>query len=120
MASPSVLVVDPAEETQEVLRAALESRGMRILQARVARQAVDLAQAHRPSVIVLDLDADDHQNGASLRQAMRDGSIDENTPVILLGTILRDTRPSEECLPRPFHYAPLIRRIEALVNSRAA
>ena len=51
-----VLIVDRSEENQEVLRTALERRGLRILAASRARQGMDLARAYRPDLIVLDLE----------------------------------------------------------------
>ncbi len=122
--SDCVLVVDPAEETQEVLRFALESRGLRILQARAAAQAVDLAREHRPDVIVLDLEIETDELQADggppqWSETIRAQAGAAETHVILLGTLRQARRSGEELMAKPYHYAPLIQRIEAILESRS-
>jgi DNA-binding response OmpR family regulator len=53
------LVVDRSEDTQEVLQAALERPGVRILAANRAQRGLELARQHRPDLIVLDVELDD-------------------------------------------------------------
>ena len=52
----SVLIVDPLEETREVLRTALESRGVRILATDEPARGLALAREHGPDLIVLDVE----------------------------------------------------------------
>lgn len=113
----SVLIVDSSEETREVLRTALEKRGMRILSASRADEGLVMARQHRPDLIVLDMEM---QPGCT--EAVTDGFTDESrqhdTPLVLLGTARRCRlqMPREQFVAKPYHYTPLIRRIEALLE----
>ena len=114
----SVLIVDGCPETQEVLRTALERRGLRILAATRARRGLELARRHQPDLIVLDLEVDD--SGAEdvgapfVRESGR-----RHTPLIMLGTVRRHrTDPSGgEFILKPYHFGPLIHRIEELLSA---
>ena len=115
----SVLIVDESEDTRAVLRTALERRGVEILEAARAEQGVALARQHQPGVIVIDVDstgADDPQ----LRAELVNGCPSCPTPLVLLGTTSgrSATSDGESCVPKPYHFAPLIRRIEALLEGR--
>jgi CheY-like chemotaxis protein len=50
-----VLVADDHADTRAVLKAILESRGWRVLEARDGLECLRLARAERPAVLVLDL-----------------------------------------------------------------
>jgi CheY-like chemotaxis protein len=118
---PSVLIVDQSEDTREVLRAALERRGVQILEAAEARQGIDLARRHHPEVIVLDLEceaADDSDVQAEYDAEAREGT----GALVVLGKARRyeDKLPSDRILPKPYHYAPLIRTIERLLDTAKA
>jgi CheY-like chemotaxis protein len=116
---PSVLIVDSSEETREVLRTALERRGVRILAARCTRQGLELARTHHPDLIVLDLEVE----GAAAEP--RDMSAPfaaqsraDRAPLIVLGSVRRPGPPADaEFVAKPYHYGPLIRRIEELLGS---
>ena len=114
----SVLIVDRSEETREVLKTALERRGVRTFSASRAGRGLELAREHRPDLIVLDLETE----GPSLREEcipFAAQSQANRTPLVLLGSIRRDlsSLPAGEFVPKPYHYGPLIRRIEELLNA---
>ena len=112
----SVLIVDSSQENREVLRTVLERRGLRILAADRAGQGLELAQQHQPDLIVLDLETDGSTPEA-IYAPFANQSRRRQTPLVLLGT-LRDnsTGPAAgEFVSKPYHYGPLIRRIEELV-----
>jgi CheY-like chemotaxis protein len=105
----SVLIVDPSEESREVLQTALERRGLRTFSAGEARRGLDLARRHHPDLIVLDLELDD---------CGTDQFGENNTPLVLLGSLRRgDPLTAGEFVPKPYHYAPLIRKIEELLEA---
>jgi CheY-like chemotaxis protein len=52
----SVLIIDRSAESREVLKMALERRGMRIFEAAGAEDGLRLARQHRLDLIVLDLE----------------------------------------------------------------
>jgi two-component system cell cycle response regulator DivK len=115
----SVLIVDAMEETREVLRSALESRGVRILEASEADEGLALARRHRPDLIVLDLEvssAPEQNVSGDFEQTSRD----HHTSLVLLGTARHhlpaaDPESVGQFVAKPYHYAPLIRKIEALL-----
>jgi CheY-like chemotaxis protein len=55
MAAGLVLLVDDYEDALDIYRAYLAHRGYQVLVARNGREAVDMARAHRPDLILLDL-----------------------------------------------------------------
>lgn len=112
----SVLVVDPLEETREVLRTSLERRGVRILAASAPEQGLAMARQHHPSLIVLDLECQRDQTGAS--DALAAESLADETPLVVLGSARRAPAalPSDRFVSKPYHYGPLIRKIEELLE----
>jgi CheY-like chemotaxis protein len=112
-----VLVVDPLEETREVLRTALELRGVRILATGEPAQGLALARQHVLDLIVLDV-----EHLASAPTAVADDfaaqSRERSTPLLLIGgRARRDGVPPERFVSKPYHYGPLIRKIEELLAS---
>jgi len=121
---PSVLIVDHSDDTREVLQTALQRRGCRTLTAGQAQAGLELARRHRPDLIVLDLELD--ESGADDFPArFAEQSRTQGTPLVMLGgvrrhpTILRmvPDLPEGELVPKPYHYGPLIRRIEELLGT---
>lgn len=130
----SVLIVDRSQETREVLQTALERRGVRTLAAGRAEKGRELARLHQPDLIVLDLELDDSSaeqfstpsSGVDVSPA---NSQPGDTPasqnpayqprMILLGNLRgwRDRLPEGEFVRKPYHYGPLIRKIEELLAS---
>lgn len=112
---PSVLIVDRSAESREVLRTVLASRGVRILEAAGASQGLELCRRHHPEVVVLDLDsAAPHDD--EMRRAYQSQTAGDDASLVVLGT-LRDAAPDQgRYVPKPYHYAPLIRTIEELLK----
>jgi CheY-like chemotaxis protein len=118
---PSVLIVDSSEDTREVLQTALARRGMRTYFASRATQGLDLARRLRPDLIVLDLELEDCEEGEGwdwVGAAAEDGEVPGHPRLVLLGTARRNSAhwPPSEFLPKPYHYAVLVRKIEELLT----
>jgi DNA-binding response OmpR family regulator len=113
----SVLIVDRSEETREVLQTALNRRGVRTFTARHASEGVELGRRHHPDLIVLDLEIDDVNLEHSTQSFWADRE-DNSIPIILLGSLRRKQAqiPGSEFVSKPYHYGPLIRRIEELLK----
>ena len=116
-AQQSVLIVDRSAENREVLQTALERRGLRIFSAGKARQGLELAREHHPDVIVLDLELDDSSE-ESVSASFAEQSRTDRAPLVLLGSLRRPALPEGEFVAKPYHYGPLIRKIEELLNAR--
>ncbi|NQU22833.1 MAG: hypothetical protein HQ567_16260 [Candidatus Nealsonbacteria bacterium] len=115
---PSVLIVDPSEETREVLRTALERRGVRTFLAQGAEPGLKLAQQNHPDLVVLDLELNAGEPEQLAAPFARQSRV-EGTSLVMLGTLRRGrgNLPPGEFVPKPYHYGPLIRRIEEILDT---
>jgi CheY-like chemotaxis protein len=115
-ATKRVLVVDGLSETEEVLRAVLEPRGLSVDRIRSAATE-ELAAKRRPSVMVLHVDEEPLPNSAPPGW--------QNVPRILIGAAKFSdgdagaATASEHYLEQPFQYGELIRTIERLLAAAA-
>lgn len=111
-AAQRVLVVDGLMETEEVLRAVLEPRGLEVDRVRGPRFG-NFPAKERPSVVVLHLD--DAQPFA------RRAAEWPNVPRIVIGAaqpaVDAGANADERFLEKPFHYGELIRAIEVLLTA---
>jgi CheY-like chemotaxis protein len=112
-----VLIVDGSNESRQILRTALERRGMRIFEAARSEDGLALARRHRPDLIVLDLEiaaADDGTDPGDFAAC----AADFETSLVLLGTARRRaTAPAGQFVAKPYHYQPLILKIEQLLRA---
>ncbi len=108
----SVLIVDRSEETREVLKTALERRGLRTFAASRGGRGLELARRHHPDLIVLDLELDDSDPETFAEQSRAD-----KAPLVVLGSVRREPLGISEAefVAKPYHYGPLVRRIEELL-----
>jgi CheY-like chemotaxis protein len=116
----SVLIVDPSDESRSVLRTILEHRGLRIFEASRAEEGLELARSHRPDLIVVDLEvapAEDDSVSAGYEAESRHNQ----AALTLLGNVRRASAdaPREGFVSKPYHYAPLVRKIESLLEAVA-
>jgi DNA-binding response OmpR family regulator len=116
----TVLIVDQSQETREVLRMALERPSTRILEASRAEQGLALARQHHPDVIVLDLEIDTSAT-EEVTAGFTQQSEADHSPLVMLGNARRVRRnfPSGQFVDKPYHYGPLIRKIELLLDGAA-
>ena len=115
--SRSVLIVDYSDESREVLRTVLERRGVSILEARQGVEGLKILRQQHPDVVVVDLE-NDHDGEGSLENAYHDESQRNETSLVVLGRVSahRDTGRCSQVISKPYHYGPLIRTIEQLLE----
>lgn len=115
-----VLIVDESAESREVLRTALERDGTDIFEASRADQGLALARTCRPDLIVLDMEAET-VGATDLAEDFRQTTEATGTPVLVLATArkLAGGLPRGEFVAKPYHFGPLIRRIEELLDQRS-
>ena len=113
----SVLIVDQSDQSREVLRTVLERRGVMIYEASGAEDGLRLARRHCPNVIVLDLEAIP-TGAASATDRLGAQWRACNTPMVLLGNARRAeaSLSNSQVVRKPYHYGPLIRKIEGLIE----
>jgi CheY-like chemotaxis protein len=116
--SPRVLIVDASRESREVLRMLLELRGATAIEADGPEQALQLADSLHPDLILLDADSDSTVNGAPTDD-LRQAASRNNTPIVILGKLrqLHGERESGRIVTKPYHYGPLIRTIDGLLDA---
>lgn len=117
-----ILIVDRSEDSREVLRIALERRGVEILEASGLDDGLALAHQHHPKVIVLDIE---HETGASDDpcRPFAEPHGGKSPSLVVLGraklpvSTSPDGPPAQvgHFLSKPYHYGPLIRKIEELL-----
>ena len=124
--SASVLIVDRSEETRDVLRTILQTRGVNIFEAKQGAAGLELLREQHPHVVVLDLEVDDDCTG--LQGAYEDESRRDGTSLVMLGKVKGSNRSDDgdkssetrHVIEKPYHYGPLIRTIEQLLQQHEA
>lgn len=112
-----VLIVDRSSETRELLRTVLEQRGMQILEASATEQGLELARQHRPHVIVVDLERSGSESQTKAAGIASQWRSQDARLLFLSGSRAKSLdRAAGEFVQKPYHYAPLLRKIEALLE----
>jgi DNA-binding NtrC family response regulator len=116
---PSVLIVDQSEDSREVLRFALARRGVSTFEATHGNEALELARQYQPKVVVVDLEGDPAAEEALCKQFAVQSRW---PPVVMLGRVhcpavrAGAENNSPQFFRKPYHYGPLLRRIEELLE----
>jgi hypothetical protein len=111
-----VLIVDPSADNRQVLATALDREGIDILQARGWETARQLWQERSPQLVV----ADETTFEPAVFPQHRLGTDDEPTWIVLGSFRAPAQHLPVHVVPKPYHYAPLIRRILALLEGADA
>ena len=116
---PLVLVVEDEPQVRRFLRAALSSRGYRLLEAATAREAEQLATSHLPDLLLLDLGLPD-RDGIELTRALRGWT---RAPIIVLSARGREEDKvhaldagADDYLTKPFGVNELLARIRVALR----
>jgi DNA-binding response OmpR family regulator len=114
--SPRVLIVDASRESREVLRMLLELRGATTIEAEDPEEALRLTQAVQPDLIVFDTDSDPTVSGEPTND-LREAAGRNHTPIVILGKLrqVNGSWESGQIVTKPYHYGPLIRKIDGLL-----
>ena len=112
-----VLLVDASDDNREVICTALRRRGIGTIDTSAPQQGLEWARELSPDVIVLETEWEKGSAEEICRQyasASRSGS----ARMLLLGTtksLSNETDQFTSHIAKPYHYAPLIRKIEELI-----
>jgi two-component system, OmpR family, response regulator VicR len=118
----TVLVVDDEFGTVEVLVAALEDAGYRVLTAANGRRALERLEENKPDLVVSDFMMP-LMDGATLVQAMRSNPEYREIPVIMMSAapeaaLRRHLDGYEAFLRKPFRVPALLELIASMLNRR--
>ncbi len=81
-AGHTVLVVDDEHDSRFLLRHHLTDFGLRVIMAENGREGIEVAKAHQPDLITLDLEMPDMDGWEALRRMKADPSI-RHIPVVI-------------------------------------
>ncbi len=116
--SQSILIIDDSIDSRQVLRTALERNGRQILEAGHPDLGLELAEKHQPALVIWDFDSDNSQT-EKLADCLKSQLRDQQTSIVVLGKASRSLAdlPRSEIVAKPYHYGPLIHKIESLLKS---
>lgn len=119
---PKILICDDEDVLRALVRASLERGDYEVLEARDGDEAVQVADAERPQLILLDMMMP-RRTGLEVLEHVRGDASLAATPVIMLTArtqendrIAADAAGATIFLPKPFSPSELV----ALVNSTLA
>jgi two-component system KDP operon response regulator KdpE len=120
---PLVLVVEDEAQVRRFLRAALSSRGYRLVEATGVREAEQLATSHNPDVYLLDLALPDGE-GVDLARRLREWT---KAPIIVLSARGREEDKvnaldagADDYLTKPFGVNELMARLRVALRHAQA
>jgi two-component system cell cycle response regulator DivK len=79
--APLILIVDDNERNRRLAGAVLRAAGLRTIEAASGGEAVTLAAAHLPDVVLLDLELPD-MHGAEVARKLREGARTAHIPLV--------------------------------------
>jgi len=114
--STQVLIVDESDESRDILRTLLARGGADTLEATRPDQAAELIDRQRPDLILFDADCD-HSSCGGPTESLKAAANRNHTPIVFLGTVgnRQKKATSTQIISKPYHYGPLIRKIEELL-----
>jgi signal transduction histidine kinase/CheY-like chemotaxis protein/transcriptional regulator with GAF, ATPase, and Fis domain len=116
---PTILVVDDEPEVRSVLRSHLERSGYRVLEAGLALEAIEVAQARRPDLITMDVLLPD-LDGLETVRLLRQHADTRAIPVVVLtgGGGREDDAAEIPSLVKPVDEATLLQVVRAALAGR--
>lgn len=126
VANRRVLIVNGSKDSREVLKTALERRGLEILVAAATQEGLLMAQRHHPRVIVLD--AEDDPAGEDAACDRFKTTSERGATLVVLGSVKLcqaarrrvdagiSPDGGKSIVSKPYHFGPLIRKIEELAG----
>ena len=120
-APPSVLVCDDDDVVVEVVTALLEQRGCRVISAGSGKEALDLAAAERPDVILLDL-LMPGISGWTATAALKERPETSDIPIVILSALTPQEREAPVpdiagWVAKPVDEANLIRALDSALTA---
>jgi two-component system KDP operon response regulator KdpE len=116
---PVVLVVEDEAQVRRFLRAALASRGYRVVEATTMREGEQLATSHNPDVYLLDLGLPDG-DGVELARRLREWT---KAPIVVLSARGREEDKvnaldagADDYLTKPFGVNELLARLRVALR----
>lgn len=126
MAQRKALVVDDEFHIVQVVAIKLRNNGFEVLTAENGAQAFQMAQEHRPDIIITDYQMP-VLSGIELIEKLRQNPDTEQTPVIMLTArnfSIDDDQKERlgiaDCLSKPFSPREVLQTVEEVLNQNTA
>jgi CheY-like chemotaxis protein len=122
----TIMVVEDNEPSRDALCRRLERRGYRVLPAVDGREAVDLAHAARPDLILMDLGLPGIDGWEATRQLKGDLETRHIPVIVLSAHALTNDRDGalaaggDDFETKPIRFQQLLDKIDALLAKRVA
>jgi len=122
-----LLIVDDEKEVLELLNKKLTSAGYQIIETQLGQEAVELAKAQKPDLILLDIVMPDIDGGDVVNR-LRDDPTTQKIPIIFLSGIVHQAgqnRDSYEitvsgqkfsAIPKPFNFEYLLGKLRKILQ----
>ncbi len=114
------MIVEDDQSTLQMLTASVEKAGYGVLVSETGEEALALARAHRPDLIVLDLLLPDG-NGLDVCKSLRSDSDTQNIPIIMVTSLGEQSDKvygldvgADDYMVKPVDVPELLARIRAL------
>jgi DNA-binding response OmpR family regulator len=129
MAEEKILIVDDDPDIAKALRAALKSQNYTVLCASGEVDGMQMVEAHRPDLIILDVMMSTTSEGFDMSRKLRKHSKHKDIPIIMLTAIKQRTGldfrssagdpewlPVDEFLDKPVELEVLLAKVKALLE----
>lgn len=114
MLKKKILVVDDEQDIREIIRFYLEDSGYEVIEASNGKEALELAQKHRPELITLDI-LMPGMDGFEVIKNLKEKDQTKDIPVIILSVVPENHRYHHaiaEYISKPFEKNALIGAVE--------
>jgi DNA-binding response OmpR family regulator len=122
----TVLIAEDEDSVREIEHRILTHNGMATLLASDGQEAIELAQAHRPDLILLDLMMPG-MRGEEVLRALKSNPATQHIPVLVVSALSSLQTIDEsymlgatDFLTKPFEYQELLSRVRRALKSSAA
>jgi CheY-like chemotaxis protein len=120
----TALVVDDSTANRRILASLLESAGVRVITASGGLEAIDLARAHRPEVVFMDLKMDDLDGLEATRRLAQDPATAAIPVIAVTASAFGDIRQTAldagciDYLPKPIRAQSLFAMLQTHIGVR--
>jgi len=116
----TVLVVDDEESMRKSIVVALNSKGYKTIEAEDGLEALSLAAAEQPDIVISDVNMD-NMNGFMMVEQLKDNPDTASIPVIMMtgaaqGAGAWEVSPDVEYLEKGFTMQKLVETIEKVLS----
>jgi DNA-binding response OmpR family regulator len=129
MANEKILIVDDDPDIAKALRAVLKSQNYTVLCAGGEVEGMEMVEAHRPDLIILDVMMSTTSEGFDMSRKLRKHSKHKDIPILMLTAIKQKTGfdfkssagdpewlPVDEFLDKPIDPELLLEKVKALLE----